>query len=332
MKNILLVVVLLQTSNAWCESITVRVQPLGELLRQPEFSVPASVKPLNAPSLAAEISGRVESIPVHVGDRVEAGNVLVELDCRVHHSRLTANKAQLKRIEAQLSFANTQLQRNQALKEKQTISEELLDQSRTNLLSAQADLQNQQELIRQAEIDVERCVITSPFDAIVTQRLASVGGLASPGTPLLNLVQLTYPEVSAELSSAEAASLQSAEALRFSYEATDYPVDLRHLLPVVDERTRTREARLLFTQMTAPIGAAGRLVWLGRIDELPANYLVRRNGRLGIFLAKDGIARFHVLRGAREGQPVRVDVDPQQLLITDGRQRLQDGNTIEVLN
>ena len=58
--------------------------------------------------------------------------MLVELDCRVHYSRLTANKAQLKRIEAQLNFANTQLQRNRALKEKQTISEELLDQSRTN--------------------------------------------------------------------------------------------------------------------------------------------------------------------------------------------------------
>ena len=330
-KNMLFVVLLLLASSAWSETIAVRAQPLSDLLRQPEFSVPASVRPLNAPSLAAEISGRVESIPVRVGDQVEAGAMLVKLDCRYHQSRLQANKAQLKRIEAQLSFANTQLNRNQALNKKKTISDEVLDQSRTNLLSAQADLQNQRELIRQAEIDVERCVITSPFDAIVTARLAHEGGLASPGTPLLNVVQLTHPEVSAELSSAEAASLENAQALRFNYDASNYALQLLHLLPVVDERTRTREARLVFKQTAAPIGAAGRLVWQGRSDELPANYLVRRDQRLGIFLAEDGAARFHALADAREGQPVRIDVDPEKLLITDGRQRLQDGDTIEIL-
>jgi len=330
-KNTLLVVLLLLASSAWSETIAVRALPLSDLLRQPEFSVPASVRPLNAPSLAAEISGRVESIPVRVGDQVEAGAVLVKLDCRYHQSRLQANKAQLKRIEAQLSFANTQLNRNQALNKKKTISDEVLDQSRTNLLSAQADLQNQRELIRQAEIDVERCVITSPFDAIVTARLAHEGGLASPGTPLLNVVQLTHPEVSAELSSAEAVSLENAQALRFNYDASNYALQLQHLLPVVDERTRTREARLVFKQTAAPIGAAGRLVWQGRNDELPADYLVRRDGRLGIFLAEGGTARFHALAGAREGQPVRLDVDPEKLLITDGRQRLQDGDTIEIL-
>ena len=330
-KHMLLVALLLLASSAWSETIAVRAQPLGDLLRQPEFSVPASVRPLNAPSLAAEISGRVESIPVRVGDQVEAGAVLVKLDCRYHQSRLQANKAQLKRIEAQLSFANTQLNRNQALNKKKTISDEVLDQSRTNLLSAQADLQNQRERIRQAEIDVERCVITSPFDAIVTARLAHEGGLASPGTHLLNVVQLTHPEVSAELSSAEAASLENAQALRFNYDAGNYALQLQHLLPVVDERTRTRQARLVFKQAAAPIGAAGRLVWQGRSDELPADYLVRRDQRLGIFLAEGGAARFHALADAREGQPVRIDVDPEKLLITDGRQRLQDGDTIEIL-
>ena len=327
----LFILLLLQLTAAWGEAITVRVQPLGDLLRQPEFSVPASVKPLNAPSLAAEISGRVEAIPVRVGDQVEAGAVLVKLDCRYHQSRLQANNAQLKRIDAQVRFASTQLKRTQALNEKQTISDEVLDQRKTDLLSAQADRQNQQQLIRQAEIDVERCVITSPFDAIVTARLAHEGGLASPGTPLLNVVQLSHPEISAELSSAEAASLENAQALHFNYDASNYALQLQHLLPVVDERTRTREARLVFKQAAAPIGAAGRLVWQGRIDELPADYLVRRDERLGIFLAEGGTARFHTLQNAREGQPVRVDVDPEKLLVTDGRQRLQDGDTIEIL-
>ena len=206
MKHYLLILLLMVlSSQALSESKVVRVQPLGELLRQPAFSVPASVKPLNAPSLAAEISGQIESIPVRVGDRVKTGDVLVSLDCRYHQSRLQASKAQLRRLDAQVRFAGTQLKRVRALNENQTVSDEVLDQRNTDLLSAQAEQQNQQEQIRRAGIDVERCVITAPFDAIVTERLAHVGGLASPGTPLLNIVQLTFPEVSAELSAVEAA-------------------------------------------------------------------------------------------------------------------------------
>ena len=59
-----------------------------------------------------------------------------------------------------------------------------------------------------------------------------MGGLASPGTPLLNIVQLTFPEVSAELSAVEAVSLEQARSLRFEYEDAGYTLQLQHLLPV----------------------------------------------------------------------------------------------------
>jgi multidrug efflux pump subunit AcrA (membrane-fusion protein) len=199
------------------------------------------------------------------------------------------------------------------------------------LLGARADRMSQQEMIRQAQIDVQRCTVTAPFDAVVTERLAQVGGLASPGTPLLNLVQLDDLEVSAELRGSEANSLRQAQACYFDYAGTSHPLKLRQILPVIDERTRTQQARLRFTQESVPAGAAGRLVWLGLANELAADYLVRRDGRLGIFLEQAGLARFHVLADAREGQPVHLQLAPETRLITDGRQRLQDGDPVIIL-
>jgi RND family efflux transporter MFP subunit len=318
-------------ATVWADSIPVRVQPLGDLLRHPEYSAPASVTPLNAPSLAAEISGRVEAIPVRVGDRVRQGDRLVELDCRYHQSKLQAARAGLQRIEAQLRFAEAQLQRAEDLKAKRSISDELLDQRRMELLGARADRLNQQEMSRQAEIDVERCTLIAPFDAVVTARLAQVGGLASPGTPILNLIQLDDLEVSAALRGSEASSLLQTQALYFDYAGARYSLQLRQILPVVDERTRTQEVRLRFVQDSAPAGAAGRLIWQGAANELAAEYLVRRDGRLGVFLQSEGLARFHVLADAREGQPVRVQLATDTQLITEGRQRLQDGDPVSIL-
>ncbi len=316
---------------AWADSIPVQVQPLGDLLRKFEFSAPASVKTLNAPSLAAEISARVETIPVRVGDRVKKDDLLLQLDCRFYRSKLLAAQAGIRRIEAQLQFAADQLKRAEDLKAKRSISDELLDQRRSELLGVRADRQNQQELIRQEELNVQRCTITAPFDAVVTERLAQVGGLASPGTPLLNLVQLDDLEVGAELRGSEASSLQQAQTIHFDYLGISHPLQLRQVLPVLDERTRTQQARLSFLEGSAPAGAAGRLVWQGPATELAADYLVRRDGRLGVFLVEDGLARFHVLANAREGQPVRLQLSPETRLITDGRQRLQDGDPVSIL-
>ncbi len=325
-----LLLMLLATSS-WGENIPVRAQPLGELLRQPEFSAPASVKPLNAPSLAAEISARVETIPVRVGDRVNKGELLAELDCRHHQSRLQATKAGLQRIDAQLQFASAQLKRAEDLKSKRSISDEILDQRRSELLGARADRLSQAALIRQTEIDVQRCSINAPFDAVVTERLAQVGELASPGSPLLKLIQLDELEVSAELRGSEASSLTRADSIYFAYAASNYALHLRQVLPVIDERTRTQQARLNFTRETAPAGASGRLIWRGKADELPADYLVRRDGALGIFLLEDSLAQFHKLDNAREGQPVRLNLGNDRLLITEGRQRLQHGDAVTIL-
>jgi RND family efflux transporter MFP subunit len=322
---------MLLATASWGEGIPVRAQPLGELLAKPDYSAPATVRPLNAPSLAAEISARIEAIPVHVGDQVKAGDLLVGLDCRLHRSRLQAARAVLQRIEAQRQFASAQLQRAEDLKAKRSISEELLDQRRMELLSARADRANQQELIHQAEIDVQRCTLQAPFDAVVTERLAQLGGLASPGTPLLNLIQLDDLEVSAELRGSEATSLQQAPAPYFAHAARQYALAIRRILPVIDERTRTQEVRLRFIDDTAPAGAAGRLVWQGMANQLAADYLVRRDGQLGIFLVEDDRARFHALPEAREGQPVRLQLAPEAWLITEGRQRLQDGDSINIL-
>jgi hypothetical protein len=109
-------------------------------------------------------------------------------------------------------------------------------------------------------------------------------------------------------------------------------VQLRALLPLVDERTRTREARLVFVAdgAVADIGAAGRLIWRSRQPILAAQYLVRRDGQLGVFIVQEDQARFIALTQAQEGQPVAVDLPPTTMLVVEGRQRLQDGDLIQV--
>ncbi len=330
LKQCMPVIGLLWLSAAVAEPVSVRTRTLGDLLGTPRHSAPATVVARNRPRVAAEIAARVTALPVAVGDRVAANEILARLDCRSHESHLAVARAELAVTLAQLAHAREQLTRARNLKKKKSISEELLDQRQMDQATRQAEAGARREAIKQAEIDVGHCDIRAPFDAVVTERLVSVGAYVSRGKAVVGLLETTGQEVSAQLRETEIDTLQAVDALTFEAVAGRYPLRLRTLLPAVNTTARTREARLTFTGEPAFPGTAGRLVWQGRQALLPADYLVRRQGALGIFVLRDDTARFVAIPGAQEGQPAAVELPADTRLITEGRWRLRDGEAVTV--
>lgn len=308
--------------------VPVTIARLSDLVARPEYSAPAAVVARNTPALSSEINARIESLPVRVGDAVERGAVVARLDCRLFRSRLAAAEAALDQLLAQREFAARQLERALGLQAKKGISDEFVEQRQSELRSLESQIAGQREAIRQAALDVEHCDVRTPFTAVVTARLASVGSLATPGTQLLQIVQLDDLEVSAALREQEAKDLEEADAPELIWQNRAFPLELRVLVPVVEEKSRTREARLRFTADTAPVGAAGRLQWRGARYLLPPEYVVRRGGRLGVFHVNAGKARFHPLPQALEGQPVAVDLPDDTRIVVEGRHRLADGDPV----
>ena len=240
-------------------------------------------------------------------------------------------RAELRVTRAQLDHARGQLTRARNLKKNRSISDELLDQRELELATRQAEEGARREAVRQAEIDVGHCDIRAPFDAVVTARPVSVGTYMARGNAVIGLLETSGQEVSARLRESEIATMQDAGDLVFEAVTGRFPLQLRALLPVTDASSRTREARLEFTDETAIAGTAGRLVWRGRQLTLPADYLVRRQDMLGIFITQGDTAQFVHLPRAQEGQAAVVDLPAQTLLITEGRWRLLDGQQISVV-
>lgn len=330
LKKIGLLGSLFWISSVLAAPVSVRTLPLGELLDVPMYSAPATVVARNQPQIAAEIDARVIAFPVQVGDRLSANDTLARLDCRSHDSRLAVARAELKITLARQSHASEQLRRARDLKKNKSISDELLDQRRTELEASQAEVTARQEAVKQAAIDVGHCDIQAPFDAVVMERLVSVGTYVSRGKAIVSILETGGQEVSAYLRESEITRLREAEDLLFEATAGRFPVTLRTLLPAMNTVTRTREVRLVFDDKTALPGTAGRLVWHGRRLLLPADYLVRRGDGLGIFILREDRAHFVAIPQAQEGQPSLVELPPETRLITDGRQRLVDGQEVTV--
>jgi RND family efflux transporter MFP subunit len=184
MRSLISSFMLLLAAIAWAAT-PVTTRPYAEVQIHPERSAPAEVLSLNDAELSAEITARIDRIPVRVGDQVRPGDLLVELDCRDYASRRKAQQATLTQLEAQHRLAASQVERARNLRERRGASEEEVEQRETELLALDAQLAAQREAVAQAELNVARCAIRAPYPAAVTARLASEGTLAAPGTHLL---------------------------------------------------------------------------------------------------------------------------------------------------
>lgn len=307
----------------------VQTQTLERLALYPESAAPATVLSLNDTPIAAEVDAQIAEIPVRVGDVVAAGAVLARLVCRDFELDLGRLRGEWQAIRARRGLVEWQLKQTQKLAAQQALPEESLQERRSQLEALDGDSAAQGAKIEAAERKLGQCQVKAPFAGVVAERLAGLGQFATRGMPLVRLVELSGAEVSAQVPASEAASLRKAEALAFEHDGERFPLKLRTQMPIVHTETRTREMRLEFVGKRADPGTAGRLVWQDHSQHVPAEYLVQRGTKLGVFVEDAGFARFHALPGAQAGRPAAIDLPPQTRLIVGGQFALADGAAVK---
>ncbi|MCU0813699.1 MAG: efflux RND transporter periplasmic adaptor subunit, partial [Burkholderiaceae bacterium] len=122
-------------------------------------------------TLRPEISGRIVALGFRDGERVKAGQLLVQLDDRLQ-------AAQLQQAQAQGAIARTNLQRNRELLAENFISKSAVDQSAANLEVAEAQ-------VALAQAQFARTKIVAPFAGVVGIRSVDIGDFVKDGADLV---------------------------------------------------------------------------------------------------------------------------------------------------
>ncbi len=123
--------------------------------------------------LRPEVAGRVLSLGFTDGNRVRAGQLLVQLDD-------TLQRAEVQQSLAQVSIASANHKRNQDLVAQNFVAQRVLDESGASLQVAQAQL-----ALSCARLD--RMRIVAPFSGTVGIRNVNVGDYVKDGADLINL-------------------------------------------------------------------------------------------------------------------------------------------------
>jgi RND family efflux transporter MFP subunit len=308
--------------------VSIEVQPLEAVLVERLQRAPAEVLPLNNSVLAAEVNAVVAAVHADVGADVDAGALLLELDDTDFLLQREAADASLAAARSRLAEAEAKLERAQRLGEAQYVSADELLARETAVAVSRSDIRSAEVRLAIAQRDLDKCRIVAPFAGTVQDRAAQVGAYVRVGSPLLQLVQTDRIELAADIPVAASVGLEGAGEYWFESGGDRWMVQLARISSVVDADRRARRARFLFEGVAPNAGRSGEVVWRLESGQLPAGMLTRRDGALGVFLYRDGVAEFVPLPGAEEGRPAAVDLPHDSLVIVQGRQRLQDGDRV----
>jgi RND family efflux transporter MFP subunit len=135
-------------------------------------------------TLATRIMGRITRIHAAEGDKVDAGQVIVELDDTEYQAQLKIAEAARERALAELAHRQRIRKRLQTLSKTDAVSQDVLDEAVYGLAVAEANRKAAEAEINAIKSVLAETRIKVPFDAVVIGKLAETGLVTQPGQAL----------------------------------------------------------------------------------------------------------------------------------------------------
>lgn len=302
---------------------------LNSLLTVASSQAYAEVKPLQQASLAAEVSAKIVNIAIEVGDKVTKGDTLFSLDDRQWQLQLKQLDASIQGIKARYKLATYQLKQRTKLHRGANISEELLQQHKTEVASLTAELKSQNFQKQQLQLTLSKTKIIAPFNGVIVQRNVSLGEWVNPGQPVASLLNPAQVEIQAFLDAQQLISLKPATELKLHINQEIFPVKRQSLLPMLDPDKNLRPLILKPIGKIPLSGSQGQLRWQATTKKIPFRYLLKLEGHYGLMLLVDKTAQFHKLPQALPGRSVAINLPANTLVITTGFRELQPGDLVK---
>lgn len=175
----------------------------------------------NIHTIAARVSGSVKTVAVTDNQRVNQGDLLVELDPADYRSRAQAARATLELQKANLRLAEIDLKRAKVLYEQDVSSAERYDKAVTTYDSSRAQVKLAEEQLRQAELNLGYTRVVSPSDGYVTRKSVQTGNQVKDGQPLMAVVELNNLYIVANYKETELENIRPGMDARVTVDA--YP-------------------------------------------------------------------------------------------------------------
>lgn len=183
-----------------------------------EVRVAGSLTPIRRSTLTSRVSSTILELPVRIGDVVRKGDLLLRFDTQELASAVTARKAEIDALDAQVQLAQSVLERNTALGERGASPEATRLEAQANLLNLRAQLRTKQAQLADAERSLAYAELRAEFDGVVAARPVEQGQTVPLNSELMTIVDLSQMEVDAGVPTSRIPLVRPKQAVELTVE------------------------------------------------------------------------------------------------------------------
>jgi RND family efflux transporter MFP subunit len=308
------------------------------------LALPGTLQGYVQSPISARAGGYLRRWYKDIGSRVEKGELLAEIETPEIDQQLTQAIAARNQAAASLDLAKSSMARWEALRKRDAVSQQELDERRSASVQAQSN-------VAAADANVERLRqvesfkrVVAPFAGVITRRNVDVGDLIDPGAgrPLFLLAQtdplrvyVNVPQASAQLvKTGQKVIVTQAELRGQQFQGT-----VARTAASIDIVTRTMQVEVAlpnsngillpgsYVQVALPLQPSGALV-------IPNNALLfRKEGaRVAVVDAEHRIHLKQVQIGRNFGETVEIlsGIVGSDRLVLNPSDSLTDGDRVEL--
>jgi RND family efflux transporter MFP subunit len=195
--------------------------------RDIQFAVTAAgdVGPADQVSVRSEINGRIEELPVDIGDKVKKGDLLCRLDDRDLQIERSQRLTEIDGARLSLQKAGRNYARSKQLFSDKLVSQEVFDDCRTDFDLATNGLDRAEQALRLIDDKLRKTRIIAPFDCTVLTRSTSLGQTVSgsggfnSGTEIMTIANLNDMVVNAHVNQTDVVRLSQGQDVEIQVES-----------------------------------------------------------------------------------------------------------------
>jgi RND family efflux transporter MFP subunit len=306
-------------------------------------------------AVSPKIAGRIETLLVDEGDRVEAGQLLFSLDdadlrqqVEIAEANVASSLAAITRLETDQSRAQAVLEqakrshdRIQQLVVRNVTTAEDGDKATESLRIAQAGMARAEAALvegHKEQITAEKNLahrrallkdthVVAPFDGLIVRRMRDPGDIVVPGSPTLTLVSLDEIWVSAWVDETEMARLRVGQPARVAFRSEprqSYEGQVARLGREADRETREFivDVRVLKLPENWAVGQRAEVyietARKSSVPVLPTRYVVWRDAAAGVYCQVGDEARWRAVKlglQSREAAEVLEGLAPGDVVL-----------------
>ena len=145
--------------------------------------------------IAAEVSGRVDSVNFEDGETVKAGAKLVKINSSILEKSLLSTRAAHSEAKANLEKAQIAFRRTEKLYAKELVSASEYDEHRFGVKALEKRADSLKADVQRLKAELDKKSIKAPYSGVVIKRHVDRGEWLSPGSEVATIAKVDFVDI-----------------------------------------------------------------------------------------------------------------------------------------